>query len=249
MLHTMKYATLALALLFTTAPASSAVPPEKLSLPRPKGAKETAKPAEQVAANASEKPVEVVVVLSDKEAASLGKPERIGKLKLTGDRVTNASLKSVRALPQVGVLSIESTQITNAGLDLLKEAANVRSLRLWQASFTDAAFQRVKKITGLEALDLEGTESGGEELAQLADLPKLQTLTLGPLTEDAQLAALGKLAALQDLDLRGCKKLSDAGLRHLQGLTKLQTLSLPPQIAAEAEADLQKKLPNCKVQR
>lgn len=242
MTHTLTFTTLSLTLVFWICPAWAAAPPVVQQPP--------AKVQGQQAAGKSQgKNFEVVVVLSDAEAAGIDRATRIGKLNLTGDRVTNASLKPVPALAQVRVLSIEFSQITNSGLGLLKDAANIQSLRLWQATFTDSALKQVKKITCLESLDLEGTEIGGEELGQLADLPKLRSLTLGPTTENAQLAALGKLPALRELDMRGCRKLSDAALPHLQGLSKLQTLGLPPLISEEGQRQLQQKLPNCKILR
>jgi hypothetical protein len=238
MLKTATFATLpVLTLLFCACPAWAAAPPPAKANEQPTGAKPQGKT------------VEVMVVLSDAETARIDRALRIGKLKLTGDRVTNASLKIVPSLAPIRVLSIEFSQITNSGLGILKDAANVQSLRLWQSTFTDSALKHVNKIACLESLDIEGTDIGGEELEQLAELPKLRCLTLGPATENAQLAALGKLAALRELDLRGCRKLGDAGLTHLQGLTNLQALWLPPQITGEGEGQLQQKLPNCKIVR
>jgi hypothetical protein len=192
--------------------------------------------------------VDVMVILRDAEVADIDRSARINKLKLTGPRVTNAALKDLHELALVNLLSIERTQITNAGLELL-ETTNLRSLRLWQRSFTDSALRQVKKLSGLESLDLEGTEAGGAELAQLKDLAKLQTLVLGSATEDAQIEALCNFTALKELDLRGCRNLSDAGVLHLQSLTNLETIWLPRQVTQEGELRLLQKLPKCKIQR
>lgn len=192
--------------------------------------------------------VDVMVILSDAEVARIDRSARINKLKLTGPRVTNAALKDLHELALINLLSIESTQITNAGLELL-ETTNLRSLRLWQRSFTDSALKQVKKLSRLVSLDLEGTVAGGAELAQLKDLAKLQTLVLGPATDDVQMEALRNLAALKELDLRGCRNVSDAGLLHLQGLTNLQAIWLPRQVTEEGELRLLQKLPKCKIRR
>jgi len=192
--------------------------------------------------------IEVMVILSDAEVAHIDRSARINKLKLTGPRVTNAALNDLHELAFVNLLSIESTQITSAGLELL-QTTNLRSLRLWQRSFTDSALKQVKKVSRLESLDLEGTEAGGAELAQLKDLPKLRTLVLGSATDDAQIEVLRNLPALRELDLRGCRNVSDAGVLHLQGLTNLQTIWLPRQVTEQGELRLLQKLPKCKTQR
>ena len=60
------------------------------------------------------------------------------------------------------------------------------------------------------------------------------------------------LAALEThtaLNLSGWK-ITDAGLVHLKGLTKLETLSLNfTKVTDAGVADLQKALPNCKISR
>jgi Leucine-rich repeat (LRR) protein len=206
-------------------------------------------PAQPQEAQPQEKyDIDVMVILSDAEVASIDRSVRINKLKLTGPRVTNAALKDLHELASINLLSIESTQITSAGLELL-ETANLRSLRLWQRSFSDSALKQLKKLSRLEFLDLEGTQAGGAELAELKDLPKLQTLVLGSATEDAQIEALGNFASLKELDLRGCRNVSDAGVLQLQGLTNLQTLWLPRQVTEQGELRLLQKLPKCKIQR
>jgi hypothetical protein len=192
--------------------------------------------------------IDVMVILSDAEVAGIDRSLRINKLKLTGPRVTNAALDDLAELASINLLSIESTQITNAGLELL-EPAKLRALRLWQRSFNDSALKHVKKLSRLEFLDLEGTEAGGAELAQLRDLAKLQTLILGSATDDARIAGLRDFTALKELDLRGCRNLSDEGVLQLQGLVNLQTLWLPRQVTEQGELRFLQKLPKCKLLR
>ena len=43
-------------------------------------------------------------------------------------------------------------------------------------------------------------------------------------------------------------EISDAGLKHLEGLTKLETLIVPPErVSTEAREHLRRVLPNCEV--
>ena len=206
-------------------------------------------PAQPEAAGPSPRfDIDVLVILSDAEAANIDRSLRINKLKLTGPRVTNAALAHLPELAAINLLSIESTQITNAGLELIQKA-NVRSLRLWQRSFDDAALRQLGKLAQLEFLDLEGTQAGGAELGQLKGLEKLQTLALGSSTQDAQLEVLTSLAALQELDLRGCQTLSDEAVKPLQTLSNLQTLWLPRQITEQGQLRIQQKLLKCRILR
>ena len=47
-------------------------------------------------------------------------------------------------------------------------------------------------------------------------------------------------------NLSKCTKITDAGLVHLKGLTKLQTLYLmDTKVTDQSVADLQKAVPNC----
>jgi hypothetical protein len=72
------------------------------------------------------------------------------------------------------------------------------------------------------------TDAELASLDQLRDLTALQDLDLrgcGRVT-DAGLAHLAGLTALQVLSLRGCENMTDAGLAHLAGLTALQDLDL-----------------------
>ena len=56
------------------------------------------------------------------------------------------------------------------------------------------------------------------------------------------------LTNLEYLYLEGCRDITDAGLVHLKGLTNLQELDLEDTQATDAGiAELQKALPNCKI--
>ena len=78
---------------------------------------------------------------------------------------------------------------------------------------------------------------------------KLKMLHLGgPKITDAGLVHLKGLTKLQRLVLPS--NITDAGLVHLQGLTKLQTLGFSgTKVTETGIADLQKALPNCKISK
>lgn len=89
-----------------------------------------------------------------------------------------------------------------------------------------------------------------EELAALAHVPRLAHLSLW-CTDigDAGLRHLCSLRKLRSLNL--CETLiTDGGLEHLKGLRKLEDLDLSHTAVTDTGvADLQRHLPNCKIER
>ena len=66
---------------------------------------------------------------------------------------------------------------------------------------------------------------------------------------DKELALVEPLDTLKTLDLRSTK-ISDAGLKRLRRLDKLRVLNLEDTLVTDAGvADLQKRLPDCKITR
>jgi hypothetical protein len=188
--------------------------------------------------------VRISIVHNDAGLETIDRSGDIGRLILTGDGVTNAGLKQLEGL-NVRALSIEGTQITNTGLQYLASLTNLKSLRLWSYQLTNASLQHVKNLAGLETLDIDGTAIQGSGLKRLEDLPKLRTLVLGPAVRDADLEYLKDLASLQEVDLRACRHISDAGLAHIGALAKLRAVWLPQQITEEGRNKLRQKLPKC----
>ena len=106
-------------------------------------------------------------------------------------------------------------------------------------------WRRLKNVAQLEALDLAGANVRGTGLRYLKSLESLRALVLGPGIEDAGLRLVGDLSQLEELDLRSCRQITDAGLAHLDGLKSLQRIACPPQITDEAKQSLGQKLPKC----
>ena len=58
------------------------------------------------------------------------------------------------------------------------------------------------------------------------------------------------MSKLETLDLGFCRKITDAGLVHLKGMTNLQSLDLGgTKITDAGVADLKKALPNCEIEK
>lgn len=212
--------------------------------------------------------VEALIFDDNSTLATIDRSARIKRLVLSGQGVTNVGLAHLNGLGKVGTLSIERTKITDSGLSLLVGLKDVRSLRLWQSSFTNSALDRVKVLTSLESLDLEGTQIHGEALTRLKGLSNLRKLVLGRESQDQDLEYLKGLPGLEEIDLRGCHRITDAGLvnlaelpnlralwlpesitdaglRHVSRLTRLQRLWLPEQISSAVKKQIEQQLPNC----
>jgi hypothetical protein len=106
------------------------------------------------------------------------------------------------------------------------ELNQVYGMKLNGRNVADAAMERLEGLTRLHHLYLTNSEVSDGYLIRLEGLTELQTL-----------------------DLFGTK-ITDAGLIHLKRLAQLDTLWLGEEFVTDAGvADLQKALPNCKIER
>ncbi|MFV1966379.1 MAG: hypothetical protein ACC628_13230, partial [Pirellulaceae bacterium] len=192
--------------------------------------------------------LEHLVIMDGSQLENIERSRRLGRLVLLGDRLTNRDLRHLEGL-SVQDLSIEGTQVSNAGLARLEVLPGLRSLRLWACQFGDACLEHVKKLAQLESLDIDGTKIQGTGLEHLKDLPKLHTIVLGPSIRDADLEYLKDLTRLEEVDLRGCRHITDAGLAHIGALTELRRIWLPRQITDEGGKGIKLQLPNCEFRR
>ncbi len=113
----------------------------------------------------------------------------------------------------------------------LAAVARLRHLRLVadipMGPLTDAGLGHLRGLTTLEAFESHG-KFAPEALGVLAGLTELRALVLTQTRPgDAGLAALRDLSRLRYLDINHGEGVTDAGFRHLAGLTALQRLGLP----------------------
>jgi len=192
--------------------------------------------------------IHVAVAQSSDDLIRLRSVQLIGRLVIAGSRISNQSLEYLEGM-RVLSLSVEAENVTSAGLMHVAKVKYLHSLRLWSPGINGNAFEVIATMTGLQQLDLEGTSAAGERLAELGKLPKLASLTLGPLSADDDVALLVDFASLRELDLRSCSQLTDRCVKSLSQLKQLQELWLPSQLS-QADADaVAQSLPNCHVRR
>ena len=190
--------------------------------------------------------IEVLVIREDEDLANIDRSDRIGTVVLTGGHVTDDALGHL-AGASVRTLSIEGTRITNLGLRHLKSIKGLQSLRLWGGQFDDRAIKPIRAVPNLRSLDVDGTRIDGALLAALKNRSELRSLVLGQEIQDGDLQHLAGLPALEELDLRSCRRLTEACLAPLSGLSHLQTIWLPSHLPKKIRRALHEKLPECSV--
>jgi hypothetical protein len=170
------------------------------------------------------------------------------------NRLTDADLVHLTALPDLEDLSLENTQVTDTGLALVGRLGGLKRLDLSRTRVTDAGLAPLQGLASLESLSLNETSLKGPGLAQLKTLKRLEDISLvhSRVTDvglaeglaglgegksirmlwlgetqvgDEGLARLKSLRSLTALDLSGTH-VSNAGLLHLGALPELYWLDL-----------------------
>ena len=190
----------------------------------------------------------VATQVSDAGLVHLEALTNLQRLYLRHTQVSDAGLVHLEALTNLESLYLDSTQITDVGLLHLKEMTNLRVLNLDDNLISDAGLVHLKGLSNLEALNLGDTRVSDKGLVHLQRLTRLQHLNLDDtLITDAGLIHLQRLTRMQRLFLSD-NKISNAGLVHIKGMSELEILYLnSTQVTAAGFAELQKALPNCRI--
>lgn len=170
-------------------------------------------------------------------------------LNVSSTAISNSGVKRLKDMKQLESLTIANTQVDDLSLGYLAGLTNLRSLAIYQTPITDSGLKYLKGMKLLSFLTLGSTgitNAGLKELLVLKDLERLDVSNCN--ISDSGLEHLSDLKSLTDLGLN-LTSITDVGLQHLTGLSKLETLDLQEtKVTPQGIANLQKALPNCKVE-
>ncbi len=163
--------------------------------------------------------------VTDSGLPSLKGMTKLEKLNLSGTRITDAGLVHLGGFANLAELHLPS-QITDAGLPHLRGLVNIRVLDLKEAKITDKGLPALLGMTRLATLNLKDTGVSDEGIQTLLELAEFETLNLENTgLTDVGLAQLPRLEKLEKLDL-GKTPVTDAGMESLGKCTGLKELSL-----------------------
>jgi hypothetical protein len=188
-------------------------------------------------------------LITDAGLAFLPKLPKLTRLSLHGCRITDAGLAHLAKQQTLTSVNLSSNPINGSGFRELSGLQSITALELGDTQFSDEGVLSLASFAGLSSLNLAGRNPlKATNLSALATLKSLRHLTLDAaatdpvlqsletLTQlsvldlnrapisDAALERIGSMRGLRDLNLQGCRNLTDFGfakLQALKGLTKL----------------------------
>jgi Leucine-rich repeat (LRR) protein len=154
------------------------------------------------------------------------KMTRLRIVHLGGDKLTDAGMAHVKNFTELRELWMEGPKVTATGLGSLAALRKLEKLTVFSCTaFNGDGLAPLKEMTELKELDLVYCgETNAKGTAYLQGLAKLKKLRLSGV-EDAALEPVGKLKALEELDLN-YTRVGDEGVKHLAGMTNLRSLIL-----------------------
>ena len=156
-------------------------------------------------------------------------------VKLKGDKIADANLARLPALPGLLKLDLQDAQVTSDGLKHIAQWRNIRTLNLGNTKVTDIT--PLAELPHLESLLLNFSQVRGKHLAGLSQLKNLKELGAGYIqVTDPDVVEIAKCTGLEQLSIAAAQ-LGEHGLQPLTSLSRLDTLVLKD--ASFNAADLQ----------
>lgn len=155
-----------------------------------------------------------------------------------GVKVTDEDFRRIGRLVRLRTLDLNNC-LTDDRLTLLTGLAELEYLQTNLARVTDGGLKSMARLRSLRNVKFfhPGKEFSGAGLAHLADLPKLDRLTVaGSLAfNDDGMAAVAKLTGLQELRVWHTG-VTDEGVKKLKGLKNLKSLYLGQRLSYKPPA-------------
>jgi Leucine-rich repeat (LRR) protein len=172
--------------------------------------------------------------VGDDDLARAGMLLSLEQVFVVGDQtqpshVTEAGLAHLRDLKSLRTLGLQNTPISDAAMAPISQLRSLESLGFTHAQLTDSGLAQLGGLKRLRRLSLylcSGYTGAG--LSFLKDLPQLESLVLyGQEITDQAAVNIAEAKNVRTLDLRDTA-ITDEGLRHLAGLTKVEVLYVLP---------------------
>jgi Leucine-rich repeat (LRR) protein len=156
--------------------------------------------------------------IDDAGLKDLPKLQSLEHLSLWGCPLSDASMPFLGRLTELKKLDLWGTRVTDAGMVHLEGLRNLTFLRLDNTKVGDAGIGRLKDMRTLEELYLNYTQVTGKGILQLSPLTRLRVLKLdNTAVDDEAMTIVKNLPALEMLEMSSGAKVTDKGLKHLEG--------------------------------
>lgn len=186
--------------------------------------------------------------ISDAAVEEISRLRTLKSLVLDDTSVTDESLASLKRLPQLEHLVLSSDALTDDGLRTVRQIPSLTSFHIRSDRLTNRALYGLEGFGRLSSLGIGGAQITDAALDPLAQLPGLTSLTLSnnASVTDAGLKRIGALVKLEWLNLYGTG-ISDAGLEALAALPNLTNLNLARTDVTDAGLDALKRIKTLRV--
>jgi hypothetical protein len=191
----------------------------------------------------------------------------------SGVFLDDADLARLTELKDLQLLAAGWKHWTKAGMTNVASIPSLRYLILVGENPAPEVWQALRGMKQLETIDFQGARATADQISSLKQLPKLVELWIGydsNVNVEKSLPRIGELARVKRLRITKCGITNDGlaplaelqnlevltidspsvgntGMKHLAGLKNLKQLDLRG-TKVTAIAELQKQLPNCKIE-
>ena len=169
--------------------------------------------------------------ITDAGISRLAELKNLEELELWCDRITDAGIAHIATLTNLKTLMLGNCRMSNAGLAELARLKSLEKLTIRKTNITLSGLNRLNPLKNLRELTVKYI-ARDEDILDIGGLTALERLTLSLSRDhkyehrDEDLACLSKLTRLKHLGIGPYKGITDAGVRHLAGLTGIERLHL-----------------------
>lgn len=164
---------------------------------------------------------------TDTLANLLGNLKELEELNVSASNVSDLIVERLKNCPEIRILNLNGTKVTGRGFQVFKDQEELRLaiVKLRESAVTDEGLAGLNKATSIEVLDLSHTNISDTGIQNIYDLKRLK-----------------------QLDLEGCKKITDKSVNTLKLFKNLTSLNLEgTSLTADGVAQLRKLLPDCEI--